>query len=493
MKVEITVPQTGGNDQYAILIEWYVEDAQKVTKGDMLCTLETTKAVFDLEAEQSGYVRLLVDAGNRVSVQSAIGWIVDDLDEGNLDSAQENKLVGDDVKATMKAIALAEKYGVDIAAIGKTGIIKEKDIREYYRQTTIREDTEEKISVPEMREGKVDERFIEFLESDSKHFGALDSDFKIFLYRQNGAKIGDNVGIGAGSVIVSSYIDIKDNAQIGEDVYVKTEMFQLGKMSIIGDKAKIVTRKVIIGDVFFSGDGILVGGGGAFGKDSGLKIGNNCLVSSKCILNTGCPIIIGDEVGLSPNVQLFTHNHWQNILEGYKANFGPVIIEDKAYVTGNCMIVPNVKIGKGATVLANSLVTEDVDAFVAVCGVPAKRLYRIQHGMPLEQKEKTIKRILPDLFEELQFKGFDANEVVFLREYDGSADQTLCSIIITFSTKKKNDNERNNVAIFDLGDYKFSGKRTEMTDEVRNFFRKRGIRFSPIYWRYEADKGFYVQ
>ena len=45
--------------------------------------------------------------------------------------------------------------------------------------------------------------------------------------------------------------------------------------------------------------------------------------------------------------------------------------------------------------------------------------------------------------------------------------------------------------LFDLNKYEIKGEQNILTDEVRNHFRKRGIKFKPIHWRYKADRGFY--
>ena len=51
---------------------------------------------------------------------------------------------------------------------------------------------------------------------------------------------------------------------------------------------------------------------------------------------------------------------------------GPVIIEDDVWIGEGAMIMPNVHIGKGAIIAANSVVTHDVQAYTIVGGVPAK-------------------------------------------------------------------------------------------------------------------------
>lgn len=51
---------------------------------------------------------------------------------------------------------------------------------------------------------------------------------------------------------------------------------------------------------------------------------------------------------------------------------GPVIIEDHVWIGEMACIMPNVRIGKGAIIAANSVVTKDVPAYSIAAGIPAK-------------------------------------------------------------------------------------------------------------------------
>jgi acetyltransferase-like isoleucine patch superfamily enzyme len=51
---------------------------------------------------------------------------------------------------------------------------------------------------------------------------------------------------------------------------------------------------------------------------------------------------------------------------------GPVVIEDYAWVSCRTVILPNVRIGRGAVVAAGAVVTRDVPDYAIVGGVPAK-------------------------------------------------------------------------------------------------------------------------
>jgi acetyltransferase-like isoleucine patch superfamily enzyme len=50
----------------------------------------------------------------------------------------------------------------------------------------------------------------------------------------------------------------------------------------------------------------------------------------------------------------------------------PLIIEDGAWTDTHVTVLPRVRIGKGAVVAAESVVTRDVPAMAIVAGVPAR-------------------------------------------------------------------------------------------------------------------------
>ena len=56
------------------------------------------------------------------------------------------------------------------------------------------------------------------------------------------------------------------------------------------------------------------------------------------------------------------------------ATGAPIVIEDDVWIGTGSIILPGVKIGKGAVVAAGSVVTKDVEAFTVVAGNPAKFL-----------------------------------------------------------------------------------------------------------------------
>ena len=75
MKHEIAIPKLGLTMEEATLLQWHHEDGQRVAKGDTLITIETDKIVFDVEAEQEGFLQRIAAADARLPVGALAGYL----------------------------------------------------------------------------------------------------------------------------------------------------------------------------------------------------------------------------------------------------------------------------------------------------------------------------------------------------------------------------------------------------------------------------------
>ncbi len=81
IKTEILVPLLNANEPEARLINVHVKDGQAVEKGDLLFSIETTKAAADIEAPERGFVRILAKLGETLPVGFRLAVITDTADE----------------------------------------------------------------------------------------------------------------------------------------------------------------------------------------------------------------------------------------------------------------------------------------------------------------------------------------------------------------------------------------------------------------------------
>jgi acetyltransferase-like isoleucine patch superfamily enzyme len=84
-------------------------------------------------------------------------------------------------------------------------------------------------------------------------------------------------------------------------------------------------------------------------------------------------LTIGDRVSIAPRVTIVTSSHpnHSRIAGVAPVQRGPVVIEADAWIGAGAVILPGVRIGRGAVVGALSVVTRDVPPLQIVAGVPA--------------------------------------------------------------------------------------------------------------------------
>jgi acetyltransferase-like isoleucine patch superfamily enzyme len=103
----------------------------------------------------------------------------------------------------------------------------------------------------------------------------------------------------------------------------------------------------------------------------GIKIGANTIIGNDSFLDGRRGIIIGNCVITGSEVAIYTLQHDIND-PFFSVKGGPVTIEDYVYLGTRAIILPGVKIGYGAVVMAGAVVTHDIPAFHVVGGVPAR-------------------------------------------------------------------------------------------------------------------------
>ena len=106
---------------------------------------------------------------------------------------------------------------------------------------------------------------------------------------------------------------------------------------------------------------------------SQITIGEGTVIGHGVTLDGRCGITVGKNVNFSSEVMVWTLQHDYND-PSFSAVGGAVIIEDYAWISVRAIILPNVKIGRGAVVAAGAVVTKDVPPYTVVGGVPAKKI-----------------------------------------------------------------------------------------------------------------------
>ena len=119
----------------------------------------------------------------------------------------------------------------------------------------------------------------------------------------------------------------------------------------------------------------------------GMQIGKNVNIYSWDTIDGSHPrlITIGDNVTISTNVTILTHDASPNVV-GCGTKLGKVIIGNNVFIGTRSIILCNVHIGNNVVVGAGSLVTQDLPDNGVYAGVPAKYISSIE-----DFKEKNSK------------------------------------------------------------------------------------------------------
>lgn len=121
------------------------------------------------------------------------------------------------------------------------------------------------------------------------------------------------------------------------------------------------------------GKGSTIHMGTRFYDPSNITIGNDTIIGEGVVFDGRDTLRIGDHVDIASEVMIYNAEHDVHS-EHFDPILGSVQIEDYVFIGPRALILPGVKIGKGAIVAAGAVVTKDVPEFAIVGGVPAKHI-----------------------------------------------------------------------------------------------------------------------
>jgi acetyltransferase-like isoleucine patch superfamily enzyme len=90
-------------------------------------------------------------------------------------------------------------------------------------------------------------------------------------------------------------------------------------------------------------------------------------------------LTIEDRVAISPRVTFVVHTkpNWSRIADFVNSRKGKITVRQDAWIGTGAVILPDVEIGEGAVVGANSVVTRNVPPYTIVGGVPAREIRKV--------------------------------------------------------------------------------------------------------------------
>ena len=129
-------------------------------------------------------------------------------------------------------------------------------------------------------------------------------------------------------------------------------------------------------------------------KKRGVRMKGDVAISANVYIDDAHPeyLEIGDNVALGVGAIIITH---------MRDEPGLTIIGDHVFIGAGAVILPNVNIGEGCVVTANSVITKDVPPYTLVGGNPARPLKRITHPLGITGNPKKFREGLEPLPDDL--------------------------------------------------------------------------------------------
>ncbi|MBN1687609.1 MAG: acyltransferase [Candidatus Omnitrophica bacterium] len=107
-----------------------------------------------------------------------------------------------------------------------------------------------------------------------------------------------------------------------------------------------------------------------------ITIGDHAYIGESNIIAAYHKVTIGNYVVMGPHNVIIDLTHVTDRrdipIRLQPWNGKPIIIEDDVWIASRCVILPGVKVGRGAVIGAGSVVTKDVPEYAIVAGIPAK-------------------------------------------------------------------------------------------------------------------------
>jgi acetyltransferase EpsM len=309
MAIPVIIPLINPNEPDAVIAALHIRVGQLVSKGDLLCTLETTKSAADLYAEAGGYViGLRLSAGKSARAGDKLCYLAETADwappaetAAQQDTGQASLPEG--LRITQPGLALARQRSLDLTRLPLGPLVTESMVNDLLERST----DEAYLSLPE---SSFDPTAIIVYGGGGHGKSLIDLLHSLGVYHISGV-VDD--GVKAGSLILG--VPVLGGKEALPDLYTHGVRLAVNAVGGIGDVTIRIKVFRLLGEAGFT-----------------------------------CPAVIHPtsfveaSAGLSPGVQVFPHAY---VGSEARLGFGS-IVNTGAIVSHDCRIGDYVNISPGA-------------------------------------------------------------------------------------------------------------------------------------------------
>jgi len=335
---EIRVPRDSVNDDYVTIVAWRYRSGERVRAREVVASIETSKAVIDVEATADGSLEVLHEAGSEVAIGELIGRVLaapestavaHHSSNGAAATTPTTPGAGDSSAAAAishKAKALIEQYGLDPAVFAGRGLVRENDV-------------------------------IRYLEARAASSPSPAPNVEAGAPAAAAAPAGRETSYASKGLWGDATRSAGDR---GRGVFWLAWNY-FWRNWLLGNLVSVAPRGVNLW----------------LHKLRGVKLGDDCFVDPTAILETAYPemITLGNDVRVTARCVVMCHIKAPHRLREtgiVPAVLKPVTLSDHCFIGVNSVVMPGVTVGEGAVVTSGSVVLGDVAPYTMVGGNPAK-------------------------------------------------------------------------------------------------------------------------
>ncbi len=344
---EIRIPREIVNDDVVKIAAWEVADGAKVQAKQVVVSIETSKAVIDLEAEAEGYLEILHPKGAELPVGELIGRIqsqplaakVQKPVSGATESVSSSGngahgAAAGGLRISKKAQVLIEQHSIDPTVFAGSDLVREADVLAYVERRKAEPSVGTAVLEPPQSEPQPDQQL-----ARTKPGGPTVPAEKHGFLHDARVSAADRGGKGLFALAFN---------------YLWRNWF-------LGNLVRWAPRGVIL----------------PLHRLRGVKIGKDCYIDPNAIIETAYPenITIGNDVRVTARAIIMTHikaPHYLRESGIMPLVLKPVVLEDHSFIGVNSVIMPGVTVGKASVVASGAVVLTNVPPYTMVAGNPAK-------------------------------------------------------------------------------------------------------------------------